>query len=117
MANGACNRGAVALEIGRDLSGVIVCHCSICRRATADYRCSYARVAADYQGPPPVAMCIPFPAPVWDPAISYGELFMGMLKDPQCDDPDWSPTTDAELRSQTNAVMDRRNVFDLFANV
>ncbi|MDH3906377.1 MAG: hypothetical protein OEV16_12075 [Gammaproteobacteria bacterium] len=34
MANGACNRGAVALEIGRDLSGVIVCHCSICRRAT-----------------------------------------------------------------------------------
>ena len=34
MARGACNCGAVAFEINADLSGVFVCHCSICRRAT-----------------------------------------------------------------------------------
>jgi hypothetical protein len=31
---GECNCGAVAFEITEDLSGVVVCHCSICRRAT-----------------------------------------------------------------------------------
>ncbi len=34
MATGHCNCGAVAFEIRADLSGVYVCHCSICRRAT-----------------------------------------------------------------------------------
>ena len=34
MARGECNCGAVAFEITGDLPGVIVCHCSICRRAT-----------------------------------------------------------------------------------
>jgi hypothetical protein len=34
MATGECNCGAVAFEITADLPGVIVCHCSICRRAT-----------------------------------------------------------------------------------
>jgi hypothetical protein len=34
MASGECNCGAVAFEITCDLSGVFVCHCSICRRAT-----------------------------------------------------------------------------------
>ena len=34
MARGECNCGAVAFEIGSDLSGVFVCHCSICRRST-----------------------------------------------------------------------------------
>ncbi len=34
MATGHCNCGAVAFEIRTDLSGVYVCHCSICRRAT-----------------------------------------------------------------------------------
>lgn len=70
---------------------------------------------ADHQGPPPVAMCTPFPDPVWDPAIPYGELFMGMLKDPPCDDPVWSPTSDAELQSQTIAAMNHRNVFGVLS--
>ena len=34
MKHGACNCGAVSFEIMADLGGVIVCHCSICRRAT-----------------------------------------------------------------------------------
>ena len=34
MANGSCNCGAVTFEISAELSDVIVCHCSICRRAT-----------------------------------------------------------------------------------
>jgi hypothetical protein len=34
MPAGACNCGAVAFEIDGPLSGVFVCHCSICRRFT-----------------------------------------------------------------------------------
>jgi hypothetical protein len=34
MAKGECNCGAVAFEIAAELSGVFVCHCSICRRLT-----------------------------------------------------------------------------------
>lgn len=34
MAQGACSCGAVAFEIASELSGVYVCHCSICRRST-----------------------------------------------------------------------------------
>lgn len=70
---------------------------------------------ADHQGPPPVAMCTPFTGTVWDPAIPYGEAFMRMLKDPPCDDPVWSPATDAELQSETIAVMKRQNVFGVLS--
>jgi hypothetical protein len=34
MARGACNCGAVQFQIEGALSGVYVCHCSICRRFT-----------------------------------------------------------------------------------
>jgi len=34
MARGECNCGAVAFQIDADLSDVVVCHCSICRRYT-----------------------------------------------------------------------------------
>jgi hypothetical protein len=34
MVRGECNCGAVSFEITTDPSDVIVCHCSICRRAT-----------------------------------------------------------------------------------
>ena len=34
MTKGQCNCGSVAFEIAAGLTGVYVCHCSICRRAT-----------------------------------------------------------------------------------
>lgn len=34
MAKGQCNCGSVAFEVDGDMSGIYVCHCSICRRAT-----------------------------------------------------------------------------------
>ena len=34
MAEGSCNCGAVTFEVDAELKDVIVCHCSICRRAT-----------------------------------------------------------------------------------
>ena len=34
MIKGECNCGEVAFEIENDVFGVVVCHCSICRRAT-----------------------------------------------------------------------------------
>jgi predicted TIM-barrel fold metal-dependent hydrolase len=70
---------------------------------------------ADYQGPPPVAMCTPFPIPVWDPAKPYGEVFMALLKNPPCANPVWSPLTDLELQSQTIAVMNRWNIFGVLS--
>ena len=72
-------------------------------------------LSADHQGPPPVAMCTPFPMPAWDPAVSYGDVFMERLKDPPCDDPIWSPATDLELQTQTIAVVKRRNVFGILS--
>ena len=69
----------------------------------------------DHQGPPPVAMCTPFPLPVWDQTTPYGQVFMARLKNPPCDDPVWSPTTDSELLSRTLAVMERRNVFGVLS--
>lgn len=59
-------------------------------------------LAADEQGPPPVAMCTPIePFPAWDPHAAYGDTFMAMLKKPPCEDPVWSPTTDDELMRET----------------
>ena len=34
MVRGECNCSAVAFEIDADLSDIVICHCSICRRST-----------------------------------------------------------------------------------
>jgi hypothetical protein len=73
-------------------------------------------LAADDQGPPPVAMCTPFPEfPSWDPKTSYADAFMTKLKKPLCDDPIWSPTTDDELMTQTIAIAERHNIFGVLS--
>lgn len=40
---------------------------------------------------------------------------MAMLKQPQCDDPVWSPTTDDEVMRQTIEVMERRNILGVLS--
>lgn len=68
-------------------------------------------LAADSQGPPPLAMCTPMdPMPRWDQAGSYSEQFIGYLKNPSCDDPVWSPTTDQALMEETLEVLERLNI-------
>jgi hypothetical protein len=68
-------------------------------------------LAADAQGPPPLAMCTPFPEyTVWDPATAYPAVFVAKLKKPTCADPIWSPTTDDELMHQTLAIAERFNI-------
>ena len=73
-------------------------------------------MAADNQGPPPLAMCTPIkPFPTWDPAQSYGDVFMQMFKKPPCDDPVWSPKTEEELLGQTMEIMQRRNIIGVLS--
>lgn len=71
---------------------------------------------ADFQGPPPVAICTPInPFPAWDPAKPYAATFMHMLKNPSCDDPVWSPKTDEALMNETVEVMKRRNIYGVLS--
>jgi predicted TIM-barrel fold metal-dependent hydrolase len=73
-------------------------------------------LAADEQGPPPLAMCTPFEEfPEWDQRKSYTEIFFGHLKRPTCKDPVWSPTTDEALMRETIAAMDRLNVYGVLS--
>jgi uncharacterized protein len=68
-------------------------------------------LAADANGPPPLAMCTSVPEyPAWDPAAPYGDLFIAKSKKPACADPIWSPTTDDELMNQTIEIAERRNI-------
>lgn len=70
---------------------------------------------ADAQGPPPLAMCTPMKSPAWDPGQPYGALFMGMAKQPPCDDPVWSPESDEEVMNQTIEIMERRNIIGVLS--
>jgi predicted TIM-barrel fold metal-dependent hydrolase len=73
-------------------------------------------LAADAQGPPPLAMCTSSPEyPAWDPATPYGDLFIAKFKKPACSDPIWSPVTDDELMNQTIAIAERRNIIGVLS--
>jgi uncharacterized protein len=73
-------------------------------------------LAANEQGPPPVAICTPInPFPAWDPAQPYEATFLGMLKKPPCKNPVWSPMTDEALMTETLEVMKRRNIFGVLS--
>ena len=68
-------------------------------------------LAADAQGPPPLAMCTPFvDMPTWDGPGPYGATFMMFMKNPPCDDPVWSPETDEEVMEQSLEILERRNI-------
>jgi predicted TIM-barrel fold metal-dependent hydrolase len=68
-------------------------------------------LAADDQGPPPLAMCAPFETmPGWDPQQPFPDAFLSWFKSPRCEAPIWSPKTDEEVMTRTLAIMERRNV-------
>ena len=67
-------------------------------------------VSAASQGPPPLAMCTPLAHLRLDPAMAWSEAFLGMLKNPSCPDPIWSPRTDDELERRTLDILERRNI-------
>jgi len=68
-------------------------------------------LAADDQGPPPLAMCVPInPMPTWDQRQPWTDGLMAMFKQPKCADPIWSPTTDDEIRDKTLAILRKRNI-------
>jgi hypothetical protein len=73
-------------------------------------------LAADAQGPPPLAMCTPIGTfPAWDPTGPYSEAFLARFKTPSCPDPVWSPMTDDEVMTQTLEIMERRNVIGVLS--
>ncbi len=69
-------------------------------------------LAADDQGPPPLAMCTPIdPMPTWDTSRPLLDNFIAPFKQPACKDPVWSPQSDEELMRRSLAVMERNNVY------
>ncbi len=73
-------------------------------------------LAADAQGPPPLAMCTPFHGfGAWDQTGPYAEEWLRRLQNPTCANPIWSPRTDDEVRSRTLAVMERLNVIGVLS--
>jgi predicted TIM-barrel fold metal-dependent hydrolase len=66
--------------------------------------------AADAQGPPPLAVCIPFQGIVRDAKEDWARVFLALQKKPPCSDPVWSPATDNALMNETLDVLKRRNI-------
>lgn len=74
-------------------------------------------MAADAQGPPPMAMCVPATAiPAWDPVVPYASTFLEWAKNPSCADPVWSPETDEGVLAGTMEVMERLNVYGVLSS-
>lgn len=71
--------------------------------------------AADNQGPPPVAVCMGGPWPVWDQVAPYPATFLQWSKKPPCQDPVWSPATEDGLRQELIGVLTRRNVMGVLS--
>jgi predicted TIM-barrel fold metal-dependent hydrolase len=68
-------------------------------------------VAVDSQGPPPLGLCSPFrQSPSAVSAESYSEHWLSLLKNPLCDDPVWSPTSDPELMAASLAMLEEYNI-------
>jgi predicted TIM-barrel fold metal-dependent hydrolase len=71
-------------------------------------------MAANSQGPPPLALCLP--TTTFGSVASGRTLAAEMLsayRDPPCADPLWSPESDQELMAATLSVMERRNVIGI----
>lgn len=72
--------------------------------------------SAGDNGPPPVGICTsPTNLPTRDPARPWGVAVRARVTKPPCDNPVWSPTTDAALLSETVAVMRQRNIYGVLS--
>ncbi len=68
-------------------------------------------VAVDSQGPPPLGLCSPFrEMPTGASADTYAAQWLSLLKEPPCDEPVWSPTSDAELMAASLAMLEEYNI-------
>jgi len=99
---------------------ILLSLCWSCSTAGAEGRLPIIDVhlhalSANSQGPAPIALCTPADIPVWDQRTPYPEVWLQVLKNPSCSDPVWSPQTDDELRSETIAVVERRNIFGILS--
>jgi hypothetical protein len=66
---------------------------------------------ANFMGPAPLSFCLPTQQwPVKLPDVPYRDTFRQWEKDPDCDDPIWSPASDDEIMNETFKIMERRNV-------
>jgi predicted TIM-barrel fold metal-dependent hydrolase len=74
-------------------------------------------LAADANGPPPVAVCVPFlpHLPPRDPSKTWEEIMAVFGKNPPCPNPIWSPATDEALIEQTIAVLERLNIIGVLS--
>lgn len=70
---------------------------------------------ADDNGPPPMGLCVPFypQMPPLDPRETWEQVFMDRFRNPPCDNPIWSPTSDESMLAETIAVLERRNIIGL----
>lgn len=69
-------------------------------------------VPVDMNGPPPVAICAPpLEMPTWDQTNSWGETFLNISKNPNCDNAIWSPKTNEELREKTMEALEKYNIY------
>jgi predicted TIM-barrel fold metal-dependent hydrolase len=71
-------------------------------------------MAANSQGPPPLALCLPTSS--FGASASGRALPAEMLtayRDPPCAEPLWSAATDQELMEATIAIMERRNIIGI----
>ncbi len=67
---------------------------------------------ADFQGPPPVALCSPFTPVLSGPVgVPWAEHFGKQLKEPACEDPLWSAPDDETLLRASLAAFERYNVY------
>jgi hypothetical protein len=75
----------------------------------------HAEALADF-GPGRMAMCTPFQEmPTWDQRRPFGAVFAERTANPPCEDPVWSPATDAAVMEDTIAAMRRRNVYGVLS--
>lgn len=69
---------------------------------------------ADFMGPAPLSFCLPTQQwPVKLPGVPYKDTFHQWEKNPDCDHPIWSPTSDDEIMRKTFEIMERRNVIGI----